>query len=337
MAKYYPFINISRFFAILLVVFGHTSTFDPIVNAVYSFHVPLFFILSGILFTPNKSFIEFTKKKFYRLIIPYFIIYVITLLFYILFESRYRDTYVNPQILRLLPLITGSNQLGLMGHNVPLWFLPSLFTCEVICNFIVIIFNNKIKSFIAILEITIIGYILSTLQVWYLPWGFSQAIVMILFYYTGFLIKPYLKYLKRNNIFIISLILSIILFYLLVIDIERYDVAKGIFPEFYKYIIISTLGAFLIIALSVLINKNSVIEKIGMGDITLFILGFHGIFSRILLTIVKWGGVDGRSNPLVTITICIINVISCYLLYILYKKIKNKFIKGKIHVYRKYL
>ena len=78
---------------ILLVYIGHC--YIPTVNDfIYSFHMPLFFIVSGFLWDNSKyqqmSIRDFAEKKFKAYIIPYFkmsfICFVIWGLFYGLFQ-----------------------------------------------------------------------------------------------------------------------------------------------------------------------------------------------------------------------------------------------------------
>jgi len=66
---------------ILLVILGHSFSFTTdcwhniIFNAIYSFHMPLFVMISGYFFysSLNRPFSSVIKKRFYRLIIPCFI------------------------------------------------------------------------------------------------------------------------------------------------------------------------------------------------------------------------------------------------------------------------
>lgn len=328
MNKYLPFVNIARFFAILLVVFGHTSSQSSIVNPIFSFHVPLFFILSGLLFKPNSNVLDYTVKRFKRLIIPYFIFYIITLVFFWLFEKGHRDTIVENEFLRFIPLFTGSNKNALMGHNIPLWFLPALFTCEVIFNFIITTLKKSYLQIFSIIAITSSGYLLSRLNIWHLPWGLSPALVMIFYYSLGYYLKPFIFSINSKQKILYLFILSSCIFYFITLNIEKYDVAKGIFPEFYKYLSYSILGSISIISLCLIISKNKILETLGLGNITLFILSFHGIFNRILLTIVKWGGVDGRNYFIFTFIICLINISLCYGIYHLFCKIKDPLLEN---------
>lgn len=55
--------------AIILVVIGHNAN-DDIKEFIYSFHMPLFFIMSGFLFSP-KPIKQYFRKSVKRLVIPY--------------------------------------------------------------------------------------------------------------------------------------------------------------------------------------------------------------------------------------------------------------------------
>lgn len=78
------YIDIARAIGILFVVLGHINQFyrdsqgieySQILIFIYAFHMPLFFILSGILFSEktfrNLSFFDFLIKKVKGLVVPY--------------------------------------------------------------------------------------------------------------------------------------------------------------------------------------------------------------------------------------------------------------------------
>lgn len=81
MKKHFLYIDNLKGIAILLVVLGHciqelVPNYDDNVffKAIYSFHMPLFFIISGYL-TYRKEYVFSTviKKRAYQLLLPYFI------------------------------------------------------------------------------------------------------------------------------------------------------------------------------------------------------------------------------------------------------------------------
>lgn len=49
-------IDVIRGMAIMLVVLGHSGVSEPLFQWIYSFHMPLFFFVSGIFFKPMAHF-----------------------------------------------------------------------------------------------------------------------------------------------------------------------------------------------------------------------------------------------------------------------------------------
>lgn len=122
-------------FAMTLVVIGHsdiTNDFKDlwIYNWVYSFHMPLFFFISGSLFALTMTqdrmkqtpFIEFIKKKAIRLLIPF--IFINTIIFsikaFVIRDSSLMQNPIEPTLESLLDA-TFFHPIGFM------WFLPCLF------------------------------------------------------------------------------------------------------------------------------------------------------------------------------------------------------------------
>ena len=56
MTKRIEWIDIAKGIGIILVVIGHISQIEVLNDIIYSFHMPLFFIISGYLY----------KRKFYK-------------------------------------------------------------------------------------------------------------------------------------------------------------------------------------------------------------------------------------------------------------------------------
>lgn len=85
------YVDIAKAFAILLIALGHTLVHSKhcglIYKFLYSFHVVLFFILSGYTFRVDETqkFIGFFAKKFLRIMVPYFVWAMLFLIPYLLF------------------------------------------------------------------------------------------------------------------------------------------------------------------------------------------------------------------------------------------------------------
>ena len=63
-------IDVTKGIAILLVILGHSLVGLKINDYIFAFHMPVFFITSGILFRP-KSIPAVIKKNAQKLLIPY--------------------------------------------------------------------------------------------------------------------------------------------------------------------------------------------------------------------------------------------------------------------------
>ena len=123
MSKRIEYIDIARGIGILLVVlahndFGYVSAFAY--KVIYSFHMPLFFFLSGYFLNVSMPFLDFIKKRFNSLLKPYFftifLIYAGSISFGIMgFATAIR---------RIVKSLYGS---GRYIDWVQLWFLPHLF------------------------------------------------------------------------------------------------------------------------------------------------------------------------------------------------------------------
>ena len=58
-----------KVFGILAVILGHISS--PPQAFIFTWHMPLFFIISGFFINIDRKPLEFIKKDLYRLMLPY--------------------------------------------------------------------------------------------------------------------------------------------------------------------------------------------------------------------------------------------------------------------------
>ena len=66
------YFDIAKGIAILCIIAGHMGN-GIINNFVFTFHVPIFFLISGYFLKNNTSLKEFALKKYKQLIRPYMI------------------------------------------------------------------------------------------------------------------------------------------------------------------------------------------------------------------------------------------------------------------------
>ncbi|MEW6284955.1 MAG: acyltransferase family protein [Chloroflexota bacterium] len=123
MSKRIEYIDIARGIGILLVVLGHNDFgyISPFAyQVIYSFHMPLFFFLSGYFLNPSVGFKEFTAKRFNALLKPYYFTIFMIYFMSISFGNMGFQTAVR----RIIKSLYAS---GYYLDWVQLWFLPHLF------------------------------------------------------------------------------------------------------------------------------------------------------------------------------------------------------------------
>ena len=70
-------VDYAKFAGIYLVVLGHLPLSEDWVRFIYSFHIPLFFFISGYLHKASESSYESLKANVRSLLIPYMLLYFI--------------------------------------------------------------------------------------------------------------------------------------------------------------------------------------------------------------------------------------------------------------------
>lgn len=187
MNKRIDWIDQVKGFGIFLVVYGHN--FPVTEKYIYSFHMPLFFLIAGI-FHPaiqNKSTII---KRVKTILVPYFIWSFLLFLFWV-FLGRFYGESAN------LNLSVYKNFIGVfyaqggqefMDWGIPLWFLPTIFLTFLLFYFIKKI-NNKYLEYLVIILLTSVGFLLP--YIWNIKflWSFDVALVSVIFYALGFYLK----------------------------------------------------------------------------------------------------------------------------------------------------
>lgn len=148
------FIDMAKGIGILLVVIGHSEfPSTGLITWISSFHMPLFFILSGMLFSHTnalkKDFRTFVKRKARSILLPYAVFSILSILAQAILEFDSFPEYFYTALLQTV---------SFYGISV-LWFLPVLFFAESI--FFLIGKHTSLKgtaiTTLGILGITIIG------------------------------------------------------------------------------------------------------------------------------------------------------------------------------------
>ncbi|MBR5126880.1 MAG: acyltransferase family protein [Roseburia sp.] len=213
--KRISYIDMAKGIGILLVVFGHSSFPTPEVNQwISSFHMPLFFLLSGILLAHTnaheQSLRTLIKKKARTILIPYFSFSILSILFTAILDTASFGTYLPNALMQMLVFY---------GISV-LWFLPALFFGEIIFLFVRKHCTPAITALISALICLLAVFIVNTYHYHYLI-DFESYLSLLGAYLisvvvrTGFAVTflalgyfCYLLFLKKEHHTVLYLVLA---------------------------------------------------------------------------------------------------------------------------------
>lgn len=210
-SRYY-WIDSCKTFGLLLVILGHGRLF-PETNQqfIYSFHMPLFFVLSGLLYkykSPKETFLHDVK----RLLIPYLIINFICLAIQcglLLIQGELTVAELWHRVIGVFCVACYSGAYP--PASVPTWFIIALFFVRMLLS----MRDSKCYriglTLFSVIVFLIIKYY--TLDPW-LP--IDTALMAIPFMFFGIALKP-LKDYKFNKSSLLVLCLPALMIILLVI------------------------------------------------------------------------------------------------------------------------
>lgn len=125
-----PILDNIKAFGMILVVIGHAPAIPPfLVSLVYSFHMPLFFFLSGYQLSKNRLLLESWNAWFLRsgrtLLLPWLIFYLLSWAYQLAAALARGDTLKGlTDTTPIWGFITGTSES--MTVNMVLWFFPAL-------------------------------------------------------------------------------------------------------------------------------------------------------------------------------------------------------------------
>lgn len=178
-------VDVAKGIGLILVIFGHllySGTWTNVHRAIYSFHMPMYFVLSGFIAHPRKTtFDSYVKQKSQELLLPSVIFIAMTLPIYLYVNREYFETFWY-----LIPSIVFLN--GRVAFNDPVWFFLVMFQVLVLFDALRVICYSVTKKALAALASFLVGWGIYIFSV-PLPFGIEKTIVCMGFYIAGSMLK----------------------------------------------------------------------------------------------------------------------------------------------------
>lgn len=283
-----------RIISIFLIVFGHLPLEDGFVKSfIYSFHVPVFFVISGFLFKNNKSSKDLLLKDCRQLIVPYLFFCLIYRMFWFsTFYIRYTNLFdgniiTDGFLYPILHILLGINNHSPYAMGGPVWFLIALFGIKQLYN------KLHVKMIFPISIICVlICFILPSFEI-----NKQYSILCMFLGFPFFALGAYLKREKQFDILMNKMILqkklSIIVLLISFLMTSCFSYLNGpAYMYIYSYgsnifyfFVASLSGIAFVFSISILLNNCRYKFIVFLSEGTLVILGLHAIVIRVIQAI----------------------------------------------------
>ena len=277
-------IDCAKGLGILLVILGHTWGIPHwLYCLIYSFHMPLFFLLSGLTYKydPDIRIGKYACKIAKSYLLPYIILAFANLMLqtlWLFYVGAFDVGIIGKYLLGILYCYANTDW---MPNCSPLWFLCAIFFVKLWVFFVHrLTRSNKWAITIVVTIGGFIAWLASTLEFHRLPWSLLPALVGSVFFWVGHCLGKNNNFLHRGwtPLTLIAIVLA------LVLSPWIADNVPGMNQNYYDNVflfLISGFGfSFLCIILSVQL-KNSRFLSSFLGRNTVVLMGFN-YFARTI-------------------------------------------------------
>lgn len=259
-------IDIAKGIGIILMVIGHTGIGANVSRFIYSFHMPMFFVLSGILYNHEKykSFRALLKARLYSLCIPYLVFTVVA--------------FVGMRALGLVEWV----ELYKGWSGYALWFIPVLLMTELAYNRICHLMsrlNFATGGVIFLLLLCICTGYLVSLEGVHLYYKIEVVLFAIFFFGCG---HRFSERIRRASVPIYVFFLLLIIQLVLSQCFSSVDMANNYYGSMPISILVCLNGSMVVYSTAKYlstVNKKNYIRRFGewAGRNTITILGLSQV------------------------------------------------------------
>ena len=325
------YIDIAKAIGIYLVILGHVvNVGTPLKTILYTFHMPLFFILSGMTYKlPSdnswQSIKERLKKKVSVLLIPY-------ILFALIYSKL---TFTNLACIGYSSWKT----LKLAGSLSSLWFLMALFMSHV---YLLIVFKLMHKKYegnafvlliIAIVLFTI-GVIVPYGGKYGYPWMMNVAFVSSAFMLAGIMFRKWVcKFSDLTIAWRVVILIITLLAFIMMMPVNNPSpgyvlMADGLYGNAIVFAFTALLGSITVILFSqmadVFLSRQSYVLWVGRNTLGIYLI--HKFIVSGAHTILKNMGLDYNNMAIACASSLLVLLVSCAVVVVI-----NKFVPFLLH------
>ena len=271
-------VDTAKGIGILLVFLGHLVEDSWPGMWAYSFHLPLFFFLSGYLFSTKDSFRDFFKKKTKSILLPYFSLGIVICFFAALWDSLFQPVIGNTSF--GASLLKNVFHMLLQNRFATLWYLAVL----IWVNLFMYVLIKHIKvlwlELMIVLAFVGIGFIYYQNGGGSLPWNIDTSLMALPFFWMGYIFRthpsmqtPFLT--KKIGSVSLAVILYLLSVWLLMYSIEKTGFGLEMYYNKYGILPVTYICAFAGIFFTIIVSNHIEIRwltYIGKNSLVFFLL-----------------------------------------------------------------
>lgn len=284
--NHYRFIDNAKAIGITLIVLGHSRGLpDYLSHFIFSFHVPLFFFISGFLIKSTKleaTIVSNVKKGLKSIGIPYALFFMVAFIYWLMTRNVGAKALVYSGTAWYEPTVGFFNGLESdLYVDPPLWFFPCF-----LLTFIAYHASRKLlTTAVSSCLFVVLAFAISVLWAFVpyrLPLGLDSMWIALAFYAIGQFVreKDYLSRIKLAH-FIFIFIVAFGLLTFVVSKTGSVDLANmhfGVLPAL--YLPTAFLGIIATFSISWLLPSSRVSKWLSENTLTIFPL--HFIFFSLI-------------------------------------------------------
>lgn len=330
MNQRYVFLDYTRIIAAYLVVLGHLLPVsgNVVKSFIYSFHISLFFLISGMLYKYNGQvqLQKYIKTILFPALFFYFVIGTLlgVMGYYSLFGMDYERMYSIEKTSDLFTSLCFSSWFdlkklfwGCYGTNGPCWFLYALLLLKIFTD---ISLKNK-RTLIVCLLLCPVMFVFSKYII--NPLSLGRAMLAYPFYLIGYFFKDNIircfsdNFIKNNSIFFMVVFMAISLGCLYLNHQPSYSTLDfGILPlpiNIVFFYLAGISGTFMVMSFCSKWRNNIYVDSIAKSLIT--IVGVQALFFKPILSM--WGR---NMNLGIYIIVAVIITLLCWFVHLILSK-----------------
>lgn len=334
------YFDIAKGIGIILVVLGHLEYISlELRYAIVSFHMPLFFVVSGMLMNvtndESKEIGTYIRSKAKRILMPYMYFSIIYLFIIV------GLIFISPDTYTWVYFYENAYLAGCMYGISVLWFLPALFFASII--FVAI--RKKVGHYMTIVLVAIItisAYLCNYgLQILNISHGkefvffhlnifltmILRSLISVMFICVGYYFYKLIENIKVKSV--IDFIIGIILLIPVVIISQKnqaVDIHFLVFNNCLLYLFCSCVGSMAVIFISRSLGKTTNIAPICLlkyyGENSLVIMATHMDMYVLYFSLLICNKIVDISNLFL---FCLITILIVFIIEIVIIEIINRF------------